>query len=211
MKINQLFDYFKEHIFTDDLGVLNVNHFLLENDEPLLVQLPYSSDFVSRFYHYLQLRIFISHMSLLPNLSTEKILEFAGSWQEAAMDLPAKNLCDILKDSIEYKHGRLFLGLRYVANDGITSWELIEKEENTITVKDWINGYDDGSVLENYLANNDSISKWQKDIVSHFGGYIDENHICLDINVENPDDFVKGIINYIYMTALVASGHKFMK
>ena len=209
MKIKELFEYFKENIFTDNLGVLNVNHFLLDSDEPLLVQLPYSSDFVSRFYHYIQLRIFISNMGLIPNLSTEKILEYAGSWQEAAMDMPAKNLCNILKESIQFKQERLFLGLRYMANDGRSSWE-ISQNGTLITIKDWINGYDDGSVFENYLAYNDSISQWQKDIISHFGGYIDGNHVCMDFTVETPEDFLKGIIKYLYMTVLVASGHKFM-
>jgi hypothetical protein len=210
MKINELYEYLKENLYTTVADALKVNHFLIKEDDSLLVQLPYSNNFAFRFYCYLQLRIFISHGNLIPNFDMNSIIQNAGEFPPSYIDLPAKNLCQILKDEIRLEDNRLYLGLKYLANDGNAVWEL-SKKDNTITIRDWINGWDDGSVLENYLSDYDEIAPWQQNILDHFGGYVDGNHICYDFEVNVPDDFIKGIINYLYMTVLVSSGHRYME
>ncbi len=209
MKLQDLFEYLKENLYSTVADALQVNHFILDKDEPLLVQLPYSNDFVFRFYYYLQLRIFISHGYLIPGFDMNTILSDVGSWTQAEINLPAKNLCEILKDKISFKDNQLQLGLRYLANDGHCVWEF-DLKDNVVTIKDWINGWDDGSVLENYLSDYDKIASWQKSLLAHFGGYMDENRVCLDVDVSSPDDFVKGIIKYLYMTVLISSGHRYL-
>lgn len=210
MKLQELFEYLKENLYTTVASALKVKHFLIKEDDDLLVEIPYSSDFVSRFYQYLQLRILISHGNLIPNLDINSILENAVSFTPASINLPAKNLCDILKESIELKGNSLYLGLRYLANDGNAAWE-INLKNNVLTIRDWINGWDDGSVLENYFASHDALSPWQENILKDFGGYAEGNHICLDANIETSDDFIKAIIKYLYMTVLIANGHRYMK
>ena len=210
MKLQELFDYLKENLYTTVADALKVKHFLIKENDDLLVQIPYSSGFVSRFYQYLQLRILISHGNLIPNLNINSILENAVSFTPASVNLPAKNLCDILKQSIELKDNSLLLGLRYLANDGNAAWEL-SLDNNILTIRDWINGKDDGSVLENYFAGYDDLSPWQENILKEFGGYMESNHICLDITIDAPDDFIKGIIKYLYMTVLIANGHRYIK
>lgn len=210
MKLQELFEYLKENLYTTVASALKVKHFLIKEDDDLLVEIPYSSDFVSRFYQYLQLRILISHGNLIPNLDINSILENAVSFTPASINLPAKNLCDILKQSIELKDNSLFLGLRYLANDGNAAWELNLKDD-VLTIRDWINGWDDGSVLENYFAIYDALSPWQENILKEFDGYAEGNHICLDAKIETPDDFIKTIIKYLYMTVLIANGHRHMK
>lgn len=209
MKLQELFDYLKENFYTTVADALKVKHFLIKEDDDLLVQIPYSSDFVSRFYQYLQLRILISHGGLIPNLDINSILENAVSFSPASVNLPAKNLCDILKQSIELKDNSLFLGLRYLANDGNAAWEL-SLEDNLLTIRDWINGWDDGSVLENYFADYDDLSPWQENILKEFGGYVEDRHICLDVTIDTADDFIKAIVKYLYMTVLIANGHRYM-
>lgn len=209
MKLQELFIYLKENLYTSISDALKVNHFLIDENDDLLVQIPYSNDFVYRFYLYLQLRILISHGNLIPGLNINSVLENVGSFAPASANLPTKNLCDILKDKIELKENLLFLGLRYLANDGFAAWEL-SLEKDTLTIRDWINGWDDGSVLENYLSNYDEVSSWQRNIINHFDGYMDGNHVCLDVKINTPDDFIKAIIKYLYMTVLISSGHRYM-
>ena len=210
MKLQELFDYLKENLYTTVADALKVKHFLIKEKDDLLVQIPYSSDFVFRFYYYLQLRIFISYGHLVPGLDINSLIAGAGNLlSPAAINLPAKNMCMILKDEITLKENRLYLGLRYLACDGRAVWEL-NQEGDVITVKDWINGWDDGSVLESYLSDYDDLAPWQENILDQFGGYVDGNHICMDINIKNPDDFIKGIIEYLHMTVLIASGHKYI-
>lgn len=209
MKLQELFDYLKENLYTTLADALKVKYFLIKEKDDLLVQIPYSNDFVFRFYYYLQLRIFISHGHLIPGLDINALIPSDGFMSPAAINLPAKNLCQILKDEIRVEENRLYLGLKYLANDGRAVWEITQNED-ILTIKDWINGWDDGSVLENYLSDYDELSPWQLNILEHFNGYMDGKHICMDIKAETPDDFIKGIVNYLYMTVLISSGHRYM-
>lgn len=211
MKLQELFEFLKENLYTTVADALKVKHFLIKDNDDLLVQIPYSNDFVFRFYYYLQMRIFISHGHLIPDLDINSLVAGAGNLlSPAAINLPAKNLCQILKDEIKFKDNRLYLGLKYLANDGRAVWEIIQNND-TITIMDWINGWDDGSVLENYLSEYDEISPWQENILNEFNGYMKDNHICMDIKVQNTDDFIKGLINYLHMTVLISSGHRYME
>ena len=210
MKLQELFDYLKGNLYTTVADALRVKNFLIKENDDLLVQIPYSSDFVFRFYYYLQLRIFISYGHLIPGLDINSLI--GGStdlFSPAAINLPAKNMCQLLRDEIKIDENRLHLGLKYLANDGRAVWEL-NQNGDIITIKDWTNGWDDGSVLENYLSDYNEVASWQKNILDEFGGYMDGNHICMDINVKTQDDFIKGIINYLHMTVLIASGHRYM-
>ena len=210
MKLTELYEYLKENLYTTVADALKVNHFLISEDDSLLVQLPYSSNFVFKFYCYLQLRIFIRHGHLIPDFDMNAILQNAGEFTSSYVDLPAKNLCQILKDEIHMTDDKLYLGLKYLANDGNAAWEL-SAMDNVVMIRDFINGWDDGSVLENYLSDYDEVSPWQQNILEHFGGYMDANHVCYEFEVNAPDDFIKGIINYLYMTVLISSGHRYMK
>ena len=209
MKLQELFDYLKENLYTTVADALKVKHFLIKEDDDLLVQLPYSNNFAFKFYYYLQLRIFVSHGHLVPGLDINAIINTAGTWDVSPIELPAKNLCDILKNEISLEDNLLSLGLKYLANDSNTIWELNLKG-NVLTIRDFLNGQDSVNVLENYFANYENLSPWQENILKEFDGYMDGNHVCLDFIIDKPDDFIKAVVKYLYMTVLIANGHRYM-
>ena len=49
-----------------------------------------------------------------------------------------------------------------------------------------------------------------KSQISDINGYMDGKHICMDIKAGNPDEFIKGLVNSLYMTVLISSGHRYM-
>lgn len=111
---------------------------------------------------------------------------------------------------------RIFMGLKYLPNDGFSKWCINTSQIDNamcVSIYDWVNGWDDGSVLENFLSRHDTCESWQLDILQSYNAEIVKSRqyeqVYTECDCTCEKDLQLALIRYFIMTVLLACGDEF--
>lgn len=137
-------------------------------------------------------------------------------WEKNTNDLSCEKLNVAFDEvvSIEMQNNiyKISAGLKYLPNDGFAKWcvdiSSLEQNRYKVCLYDWANGWDDGSVLENFLSRHDTCEPWQYEILRDYNAIIlpdsRYNQICMDFICSCEKEFADMLIKYFHMTVLLS-------